>query len=98
MRACCDGQNAANRLTWGRRCREITAWVFPSAVLVLMPKCPACLAGYVAVWTGLGLSLTAATYVRWVLLILCAVSLLYLAIKWMGQLLVLFRSPTTNFD
>lgn len=43
--------------------------------LALIPKCPACLAGYVALATGIGLSVPAATHLRTVLLTL-SVSLL----------------------
>ena len=46
-----------------------------------MPKCPACLAGYVALWTGLGLSISTATYLRWTLLFICCASLLFLVVE-----------------
>ncbi|HVC92397.1 MAG TPA: hypothetical protein VND64_01840 [Pirellulales bacterium] len=47
----------------------------------LMPKCPVCLAAYVALWTGLGLSLAEATCLRWSFLCLSGVLLFYLALK-----------------
>ena len=85
MSDCCTGPNAPKASRWGRRCLEIVRWAIPSAGLALLPKCPACLAGYVAVWTGLGLSLATATYLRWSFLILCVASLLYLAVKRLGR-------------
>ena len=81
MSACCDA--AGDRLTpaWVRRIREILAWVLPSAILVLVPKCPACLAAHVTLWTGLGLSYSTATYLRSAMLLLCVASLLFLVVK-----------------
>jgi hypothetical protein len=44
----------------------------PAALLALMPKCPVCLSGYVALFTGIGLSFTAASCLRFGLIALCA--------------------------
>jgi hypothetical protein len=78
MSACCDTVSVRKSPAWVRRVREFIAWVLTGTILVLVPKCPACLAAHVTLWTGLGLSLSTATYVRWVLLFLCAASLLFL--------------------
>jgi len=89
MSACC---NAAGdrKSSWARRTRAICAWVFPSAALALVPKCPACLVAYVTLWTGLGLSLTAATYLRWALLFLCVAWLLFLLAKHLDRVGAIF--------
>jgi len=91
MNTCCNSLNAAKTPTWWRRSREFGAWAFPSVILALMPKCPACLAAYVAVWTGLGLSLSSATYLRMSLLVLCVASLLYLVLSRIGRFVVAKR-------
>lgn len=56
-------------------------WLGPGAMLVLMPKCPACMAGYIAVLTGLGVSLSTAALVRYGLMTLCVMTLVCLVIK-----------------
>jgi hypothetical protein len=81
MSACCETAMKRKTPTWTPRVREMFAWVLPGALLALVPKCPACLAAYVTLGTGLGLSLSTATYLRWVLLLVCVASWLLLIVK-----------------
>jgi membrane protein implicated in regulation of membrane protease activity len=70
----------------GRRCLDFARWILPGAVLTLLPKCPACLAAYIALSTGVGLSLSAATYLRLALLVVCTASLVFLAARFVRRL------------
>jgi hypothetical protein len=44
----------------------------------------------VTLWTGLGLSLATATYLRWVLLFLCVASLLFLIVERLDRIGAIF--------
>jgi hypothetical protein len=70
-----------------RRAVDLVGWIVPSAILALIPKCPMCLAAYIAVWTGLGLSVAAAANLRVLLIIVCVISLVFLAARQMGRLI-----------
>jgi hypothetical protein len=84
--ACCENARAGPRIAisgprpLARRCREVAGWMVPSAILALLPKCPACLAAYFVIGGGIGISVSTAMYVRMGLIILCAGSLGYLAV------------------
>src|SRR5215510_1211238 len=84
MSACCCHQGERKPMSLLRRSGEVAAWAIPAAILALMPKCPVCLAAYVALWTGIGLTLSTATFLRTALVALCAVSLLFLIAKMLG--------------
>ncbi len=98
MSACCGAASDRKTPTWVRRVRELLAWACPSAILVLVPKCPACLAAYVMLWTGLGLSFSTATYLRWVLLSVSAASLLFLIVKRLDRIGAIFGYFTKETD
>jgi len=86
MSDCCHA--GANRKPAApmRRGREFFKWLLPSAVLVLMPKCPVCLAAYVALFSGVGLSVSTAAWLRWALLFICVASLIFLVAKRLNRL------------
>ncbi|HYE19989.1 MAG TPA: hypothetical protein VEA69_16180 [Tepidisphaeraceae bacterium] len=68
--ACCHGAV--------RNARRSASWLAPAAVLLLMPKCPMCVAAYVAAATGLSISAGTAGWLRLGLIAGSTAVLLYL--------------------
>jgi hypothetical protein len=57
----------------------------PGVILAAVPKCPVCVAGYVALFTGCGISLAAAGALRWFVISICVGTLVLLATRFMGR-------------
>jgi hypothetical protein len=91
MSACCNAASKQNTPTLVRRVRRFSSWVLPSVILVMVPKCPVCLAAYVAIFTGVSLSLATATCLRWAILLVGVVSLLYLIVQRLHSIGMIFK-------
>jgi hypothetical protein len=91
---CCFTAASAARSIWPkaadgkahspRVARPRFAWVkcsLPALILALLPKCPACLAAYVALGTGISLSVAAASIFRTLLIIACMVTLAWVFVS-----------------
>ena len=65
------GREARQQTSWLGRVRGVAGWILPSALLALMPKCPICLAAYVALFTGFTMSAASAHILMRTLIVLC---------------------------
>ena len=70
-----------------RRAVDLAGWLVPGVIAALIPKCPACLGAYIALWTGLGLSVAAAANIRVLLIIVGVISLGFLAVRQRRRLM-----------
>jgi hypothetical protein len=73
---CCENSRSG---TFARRCFDAAGWLIPSVLLAVMPKCPACFAAYVAIGTGLGISIATAAHLRLLFITLAVGSLILFA-------------------
>jgi hypothetical protein len=83
-RACCARRGDAALLS-ARRGRGAWQWLAPAAALALLPKCPACLAGYAAL-AGVGISVATASHLQVAVATLAAGWLAWLAIRFVRRL------------
>jgi hypothetical protein len=73
-----DGKRPTGLL---RRAWRSIQWLFPATLLVLMPKCPLCVAAYVALFTGIGITVSTARWIQILMQVFCLTSLAYLAVR-----------------
>ena len=74
-----DGKAHPPRVTQRR-----FAWAkcsLPTLILAVLPKCPACLAAYVTLGTGISLSVAAASILRTLLIGACVATLVWLFVS-----------------
>lgn len=89
MATCCRTTKIPAAISRQWTIAEIVGWALSTTIVLFVPKCPACLAAHLAIWTGLGVSFSMASYLRWGLLILCGGSLIYLASQWSRRSMIL---------
>jgi len=93
-RICCSTAASAARSNWPkaadgkahppRVARPRFAWVkcsLPALILAVLPKCPACLAAYVALGTGISLSAATASIFRTLLIVACVATLAWVFVN-----------------
>ena len=67
----------------------------PGVMMALLPKCPACLAAWLGLATGVGLSVPAAGLLRTLLLVLSLAPLIFLAARARSRVLYFFAGVHT---
>lgn len=75
----------------------VTGFSLPTLVLALLPKCPACLAAYVALGTGISLSVAAASLLRTSLMGVCVAILVLLLAGSLRTLPINRLLPSNRF-
>jgi len=83
MKSCCEFRPPKG----SKRIAGLFSWIAPGAVLALMPKCPACLAAYIALGTGIGVSVPVADNLRLAVVALSSAVLGALVIRVMARYL-----------
>lgn len=91
----CPAPAAVGAASWLRRIATLFQWAVPVATLALVPKCPACVAAYVLLFSGIGLSLPAAAAVRWTMIVLSIAALIYLLCRAIRRALARVPKPMT---
>jgi len=80
---CCTGEGLSGRLA--RRRAGAAASMLYGAAVVLLPKCPMCLAAWLTAVTGIGVSAAAAGRVRVLLVIFWLAAFALVAVQIVGR-------------
>jgi hypothetical protein len=76
--ACCRGPAPPGP---GKRGLRALPWFVPGVAMALLPKCPACLAAWLALATGAGVTATTASHLRVALVVAGVAAALYALIR-----------------
>lgn len=85
----CCGRGSTSTV---RRGVDVAGYVLSAAALALLPKCPACIAIYLAMGAGIGIAVSTAAYLRMTLLLLSLAWLAY------GSARLVWRWKNRCFD
>ncbi len=77
--SCCSGRCP-------KRATKTVSFLLSSVALIFMPKCPVCMAAYVALFTGLSVSTAAAGYLRLGLMVISLSVLAFLMLSGLRRL------------
>ena len=80
-----------------RRAWRGMQWLCPATLLILTPKCPLCVAAYVALFTGIGITVSTARWIQVLMPVFCLTSLGYLAVRyWYTRRSRVCRTASSN--
>lgn len=77
---CCHAQKKLKRQrnSW----RSTGGSLVPGVLLILLPKCPLCIAAYLTLWMGAGAAMAVAVRLRPAVEVLFVVSAVLLLVRW----------------
>ena len=86
-RSCCavPGRSSFISSRGGAHARGAARVGTPAVILLLLPKCPMCVAAYVAMLTGIGLSMEAATWLRETAIAVCVLAIIVAILRMMHR-------------
>ncbi|MDP1796920.1 MAG: hypothetical protein Q8K78_05545 [Planctomycetaceae bacterium] len=72
---------------------RFTAWILPSVVLAVMPKCPLCLIAAISLATGVGVSINTGRFLRSSGIVVCVALLAFVTICEVRRYISRFSKP-----
>ena len=82
IKGCCSARPQGN----SRELASIMSWFLPSALLLMVPKCPLCIVAYIGIVSGIGISVSTATGLRILLVSGCLCLLVYALVRALHRL------------
>ena len=80
-----------------KRSFALAKFSLPTLILALLPKCPACFAAYIALGTGISVSVAAASFLRTLLMGICVAALLWILTSDLRSALASRLRPHSHF-
>jgi|ERR1700761_1629920 hypothetical protein len=78
---CCDAESVVCGGPPARSWRSAGTCFGSGTMLILLPKCPACIAAYLSLWTGLGVATTVAGHLRFLVAGVFSASLVWVVLQ-----------------
>jgi hypothetical protein len=91
---CCSTRSQGH----SRKLASIMSWFLPSALLLMIPKCPLCIVAYTALLTGIGISVSSAAGIRLSLILGCLCLLIFAMFRILFRLNSVAADPTVITD